>query len=266
MSSMELEIELKMEHAPYASETSKHRHVVMPYCLGFGIDIGFGGDPVTPAAVRVDLPEPYAYTGEFPVQLGGDCRDLRWFCDNQLDYVYSSHVLEDFDERETVDLMREWTRVLRLGGHLVLLLPDQQRYLRHCLATGQYINEHHSIDHFSLDYVVNAARKAGSLELCAQEEAVGDYSFVAVFRKTEATSSNMNEIESMRHRMMKALQERDVLKYELMETKKRLEQMECSLLYAEKRIKRITSHPLFHIGRRLYVQMHKLKEGMPKNP
>ena len=40
----------------YASETSKHRDKIAPFCTGYGLDIGFGGDPVVPTAIRLDLP------------------------------------------------------------------------------------------------------------------------------------------------------------------------------------------------------------------
>src|SRR5207245_799840 len=56
----------------YPSETSKHRDVVCQYCVGAGLDVGFGGDPVSKSAVRMDLPRPYANTGDNPVQLSGD--------------------------------------------------------------------------------------------------------------------------------------------------------------------------------------------------
>src|SRR4051812_3625456 len=91
----------------YTSETSKHRDVLAPFCVGYGVDVGFGGDPITEVAIRMDLPEPYAAAGRAPVQLGGDARDLRWFRDGALDFVYSSHVLEDFDEHETAPVLRE---------------------------------------------------------------------------------------------------------------------------------------------------------------
>src|SRR5690349_8502234 len=93
--------------ARYLSATAKHRDLVAPHCVGYGIDIGFGGDAVSASAIRVDLPTPYADVGDQPVQLGGDARDLYWFRADVLDYVYSSHVLEDFPESETGPVMRE---------------------------------------------------------------------------------------------------------------------------------------------------------------
>jgi SAM-dependent methyltransferase len=144
------------------SETSKCRTRLAPFCVGYGLDLGFGGDPITPAAVRMDLPRPYAdYLGDAnPVQLGGDVVNLRWFRDGVLDYVYSSHVLEDFVDVEAV--LKEWLRVLRPGGRLIIYCPDEQVYRRHCAATGQPYNLHHVHADFSLAYV---QRTLGQLAL-----------------------------------------------------------------------------------------------------
>ena len=171
----------------YQSETARYpglRALVEPYCRGYGLDIGFGGDPINSAAIRMDLPSPYAYTGDLPVQLGGDCRDLRWFRDCVLDFVYSSHVLEDFDEHETEPLLREWIRVLQVGGFLVLLLPDQARYVRYCQEQGEGTNIHHSIAHFSLQYVSDVAARIENMEEVMSRPEIGPYSFLVVFRKT----------------------------------------------------------------------------------
>jgi predicted SAM-dependent methyltransferase len=174
---------------PRTSETSRYRHVLAPYCTGCGIDIGFGGDPITPSALRMDLPSPYTAVGGATVQLAGDCRNLHWLRDGALDYVYSSHVLEDFPESETIEVLREWTRVLRPGGCLILLLPDQQRYLAYCRRTGQISpdgvlgNPHHSIATFSLRYVDLAVARLGGLRKIAAFESLGSYSFAAVYEK-----------------------------------------------------------------------------------
>ena len=170
------------------SETSRHR-VLAKFCAGNGVDIGFGGDPITPSATRMDLPSPYTSVGRAPVQLGGDCRDLHWFGDNALDYVYSSHVPEDFAETETMSILREWTTVLRPGRRLVLLLPDQQRYLAHCHRVGELNpdgivgNPHYSIPTFSLRYVDAKANELGTLRKIDAFELLGPYSFAVVYEK-----------------------------------------------------------------------------------
>jgi len=44
----------------YPSETSKCRARLTPYCAGYGLDVGCGGDPIVGHALRMDLPTPYA--------------------------------------------------------------------------------------------------------------------------------------------------------------------------------------------------------------
>ncbi len=174
---------------PRRSETSLHRELLAPYCTGYGIDIGFGGDAITSSAIRMDMPSPYTAVGRAPVQLGGDCRALTWLSSGALDYVYSSHVLEDFPEEETAPVLREWARVLQPGGRLVLLLPDQQRYLANCLRVGLVNpdgivgNPHHSIAHFSLDYVDRTVATLGNLRRVDAHPSLGPYSFAVIYEK-----------------------------------------------------------------------------------
>jgi len=59
------------------------------------------------------------------IQWHGDGRALP-FKDNTLDFVYSSHLLEDF--LEWGPILQEWTRVLKPGGHLIILVPDKLRW------------------------------------------------------------------------------------------------------------------------------------------
>ncbi len=209
--------------ALYQSETARYpglRALVEPYCRGYGLDIGFGGDPVNSVAIRMDLPQPYAYTGDLPVQLGGDCRNLRWFRDCALDFVYSSHVLEDFDEHETEPLLREWTRVLQVGGFLVLLLPDQARYVRYCQERGESGNEHHSVADFSLRYVSDAAAHLQNLELVMSRPEIGPYSFLAAFRKTAHREED--NWQQLHQQLEQVWAERDALKLRVREREQAL--------------------------------------------
>jgi predicted SAM-dependent methyltransferase len=167
---------------PMISETSKCRARLAPYCTGYGIDLGFGGDPITPAAIRMDMIKPYAdYLGIHPVQLGGDVTDLHWFRDGVLDYVYSSHVLEDFVEIEPV--LREWLRVLKPGGRLIIYCPDEQIYRKYCADTSHPYNTHHIHADFSLSFVQRAlTRIGGTRELLASPH-VEIYSWEIVVEK-----------------------------------------------------------------------------------
>lgn len=104
----------------------------MPFCQGNGIDIGSAGDPVVPWAIQHDLPpekfKEYGHANPIwlPVQWRSEnCLDLP-YKDGVLDFVYSSHLIEDFEDWNPV--IAEWSRVLKPGGHLVILLPDHERF------------------------------------------------------------------------------------------------------------------------------------------
>ena len=166
------------------SETSLARTRLLPYCSGYGLDLGFGGDKVQPSAIGVDLPVPYTHVGNDPVQLGGDARKLVWFRDDVLDYVYSSHLLEDFPPQQTRTIILEWLRVLKVGGRLVLYLPDEQIYRVHCKATGQSYNASHSVPEFSLSWLKNnVLATIPGIEIVHSNPKVETYSFEVVIRK-----------------------------------------------------------------------------------
>lgn len=165
----------------YESETSKCRPRLLKYCVGYGIDVGFGGDPISEHTIRVDQQKPYAATSSYPVQLGGDAARLPWFADSSLDFVYSSHLLEDFENTERV--LREWWRVLKPGGMMILFCPDEQIYRRHCALTGQTYNTYHKHSNFSLAFVKNILQKFADYEVVYECPLVNVYSWEFVCRK-----------------------------------------------------------------------------------
>lgn len=165
----------------YPSETSKCRARLLPFCVGYGVDLGFGGDPISPQAIRVDSPRPYADTGAYAVQLGGDATKLHWFRDGVLDYIYSSHLLEDFPDTEGV--LREWLRTLKPGGNLIIFCPDEQIYREHCRRTGQMYNENHKHDDFSLEKVKGILKKIGGVKFIHEAPLVDIYSWELVAQK-----------------------------------------------------------------------------------
>ena len=171
------------------SESGKVRSVVLPLIAGLkhGIDIGFGGDPIAPSAITLDLPVEnrtyFGNVGNYPQHLQGEAGNLYWFRDQTLDYVLSSHVLEDFANPQP--LLNEWLRVLRPGGLLILVLPNEQKYKATCLVTGQPYNLHHMNEDMSLSYMLDYLRRyyKGQLEIVTDMEVPDDYSFLVIARK-----------------------------------------------------------------------------------
>jgi predicted SAM-dependent methyltransferase len=165
----------------HPSETSKCRERLAPFCEGYGLDIGFGGDPISETAIRVDMPNPYTRTGSFPVQLGGDATRLHWFANGTLDYVYSSHLLEDF--KDTRAVLVEWIRVLKSGGRLIIFCPDQIAYEAYSNARGLPMNPHHVHADFSLRSVRKILADIGQTKEIHAANIVDDYSWELVVVK-----------------------------------------------------------------------------------
>jgi predicted SAM-dependent methyltransferase len=66
----------------------------------------------------------------------GDVGDLNRFGDNSVSEIYASHVLEHFSITETLDVLKEWRRVLSEGGILYVAVPDFKRCIEIYEKTG----------------------------------------------------------------------------------------------------------------------------------
>lgn len=127
------------------NEAQRYSHLVAPYCAGCGVDIASQGATVVPWAISFDLPERefLRYSNgnppKGPVHLRGDARRLP-FETASLDFVFSSHLLEDFDDRLVP--LAEWCRCVRIGGHIIILVPDRNLW-KQALDRGQPPNCSH---------------------------------------------------------------------------------------------------------------------------
>lgn len=168
------------------SETSLCRERLKQYCIGTGLDLGFGGDPITPQTITLDLPLPTTILGNSPQHLIGDARSLYWFKDGVLDYIYSSHLLEDFTEQELPLVLKEWFRVLKPGGLLILYCPNQKLYLINCLKTKSIPNAAHKKTDFGLTYIQQILLKhfQNQYRIVSAMEPVEIYSFELILKKT----------------------------------------------------------------------------------
>lgn len=167
------------------SETSAAREDLGPFCIGLGMDIGFGGDAIVPTALTMDMIQPYcpALSGD-PQIIRGDCRNLSFLCDGVLDYIYSSHLLEDFSYGELVPLIAEWRRVLKPGGKLVANCPDQQRFLSYIAKNNQGNNLAHKEQDFSLEtFKDRVLSQTGPWEHIYEMPDDGRYSWYLVMAK-----------------------------------------------------------------------------------
>lgn len=113
------------------------------------LDIGAGDDPVTPAAVAFDLSQ-------------GDANHIVAFEPGSFDCVYSSHCLEHM--HDPVASLANWWSLVRPGGHLFLVVPDEDLY-----EQGHFPSRFNS-DHKSTFTIAKkrswSARSFNLLDLC----------------------------------------------------------------------------------------------------
>jgi len=58
------------------------------------------------------------------VDIEADIRNLNWLQDNSVDELYSSHTVEHISYTEIEEVLREWYRVLKPGGKIIIKMPD----------------------------------------------------------------------------------------------------------------------------------------------
>jgi SAM-dependent methyltransferase len=83
------------------------------FCKGRGLDVGYGGDLLSENCQGWDIEH-------------GDAQTLKGLKDSEFDFVYSSHTLEHVDDAEIT--LRNWWRVIKPGGYLILYLPHRDLY------------------------------------------------------------------------------------------------------------------------------------------
>ncbi len=145
------------------------------------LDLGYGGDRLIATAITMDLPQKYTTVGNNdPQNLYGDCRNLYWFADNVIDCVFSSHLLEDFEN--TQEVLAEWVRVIKPGGYCILCLPHEMKFREHCKRTGQSYNYAHKCPDMNIPFMKGIFDKVGLVPSFEWEE--HPYSFLLIGKKS----------------------------------------------------------------------------------
>lgn len=164
---------------PQGYEARKIRWEIVPYTRGRGLDLGCGPEKAFAHFIGVDNGHHEMFGYRIVPDIRGDVRDLALFATNSLDFCFSSHTLEHFDYAEVPAILKEWMRVIRHGGHLVLYLPDEESYPK---VGGSGANPDHRWN-VNRDRVLEAMPDGFDL-LDFQRRAEGEeYSLFFVFRK-----------------------------------------------------------------------------------
>ena len=116
----------------FTAEHHPERMALYPLCKGKGIDVGCGYYKIHPDAIGVDL-VPHGErmataanvmdrVSQADVVCSGD--NLVMFDDESLDYVVQRHNLEHY--QDPVKALQEWLRVIKPGGIIGMVVPDDE--------------------------------------------------------------------------------------------------------------------------------------------
>jgi len=170
---------------PQGNEAEKIRFDVLPYLSHGGLDIGCGPSKVWPHLIGVDSQRDTALFGIAmrPDIVVADATRMSLFADESVEAVFSSHTLEHIADWHQA--LREWWRLIKVGGHLCLYLPHRDLYPQ----IGQLgSNPDHKHD-FEPDIIIDFFRLAfpnwSLLEKQVRSEG-REYSFLLVLKKEAA--------------------------------------------------------------------------------
>lgn len=95
------------------NEAAKAKSRLQCLFTGKGLDIGCGSTPITDDCDRWDLEQ-------------GDAQYLIGVPDDTYDWIFSSHLLEHV--KDPTAAIARWWKTLKIGGFLILLVPDEDLY------------------------------------------------------------------------------------------------------------------------------------------
>lgn len=157
------------------------RLAIVEYCIGKGIDVGCGNRKTTENCIGVDIlvkGEKGKYgsvknkESEADICTSGD--NLHMFKDGELDFVVARHNLEHY-----VDVFKtlyEWQRVLKEGGIMAIVLPDETSINTIKLD----VTHKHA---FTPESFKKYIKLMGCFEILKLESVIKDWSFLCVCKK-----------------------------------------------------------------------------------
>ena len=174
-------------------ETSKtlrfHKKILKPYLVGKGIDIGCGRDPVAEGVRTFDLED-------------GDAERINESVKEKFDYVFSSHCLEHLDSPEKA--LSGWWSLVKKGGHLILIVPDEDLYEQGCwpsrFSQGHKhtftIHKDKSWSPVSINLTGMLERLGGKIVLMERQDDGHDYE-MGLFDQTSMSDDRLAQIAAI---------------------------------------------------------------------
>lgn len=166
------------------NEAGKVRWDIVEYTRGQGLDLGCGPHKAFPHFTGVDNLKDVALFGISmrPDRVVESCERLEGFENDSQDFVFSSHLLEHIEDY--AGALKEWWRVIKPGGHLVLYLPHKDLY-PNCGTPGANPDHKHDFSQRDIERVMESLDGGWSLLVNEFRDQGNEYSFLQVWKKRE---------------------------------------------------------------------------------
>jgi len=115
---------------PQGNESGKIKWEMVKWTRGKGLDIGCGPRKTYPHFIGIDN---RVDAGLYNIPITPDVTvanadDLSLFASGSMDFCLSSHLLEHFEYEHVPAVLKEWMRVIKHRGFLLVYLPDEDEY------------------------------------------------------------------------------------------------------------------------------------------
>ena len=169
---------------PVGNEIGKVLWELVPYTRGFGLDLGCGPHKAYNHFIGVDNRKDSQLFGipMNPDMTVPDATKMPMFADGACDFIVSSHLLEHVEDHRGA--LKEWWRLVKVGGHLCLYLPHKDLYPNIGQPKANPDHKHDFVEQDILD-VMDEFPDWDCLRSEKRNEDM-EYSFFQVFKKLEA--------------------------------------------------------------------------------
>lgn len=174
--------ELENDSNSYQEADKIAAHIVQ-YTRGRVLDLGSGPKKCWPHFINVDSCKDFNGQKIGNIDIVSDCKNLKLFGDESWDSIFSSHLLEHFDKKEVGTILKEWARILRPNGYLVLYLPSANLYPK---VGKPGANKDHKWDIYpgDIEKILQEDTDCGWTQIEKEERQQRDeYSLFLVFKK-----------------------------------------------------------------------------------
>lgn len=175
---------------PQGYESRKIVWEVAPFLRGRGLDLGCGSFKVLPHVISVDNGhhEMFGHSIKPDVRVE-TAEKLDMFGSQSMDFVFSSHLLEHIEDDKAA--LKEWWRLIKQGGYLVLYLPHKDFYPN----VGQPgANPDHKRDLLPEDVICKMQEVASGWDLirCQERNEDEEYSMLLIFKRIHGSKTLMS--------------------------------------------------------------------------